>query len=238
MGKTYGFENWPEENAEEPATTTDPTENPAPENNDAGAGPFVFGFLRDDNPADGAGDAERTPNPETVSKDLNVSRLGVITGGLNSLERQTGAAKGKKVKLMSYVDSGAARSVCPKQFGQSFGITVTDAAKRGDGFQTATGKKVKSQGARKVFGRTAAGKPISMNYVVADVAVALDSVSQICDTGASVHFTRDGGWVQSPDGSITNFERIGDSYLRSVWIDADTAEAVQAPFSRQEKSAP
>ena len=127
-----------------------------------------------------------------------MSRLGVVTGGLNSLERAVGKVENGKVKLMSYVDSGAARSVCPKQFGQQFPTVATDASRRKDGFQTATGKKVYNQGARAVRGETAGGKTISMNYAVADVAVALDSVSQICDSGASVQAANGSKWRHDP----------------------------------------
>ena len=50
-------------------------------------------------------------------------------------------------------------------------------------------------------------------------------------------FHKDGGWIQSADGSTTHFERVGDSYIRSVWIDVDVARAQKVPFIGQEPNA-
>ena len=56
-----------------------------------------------------------------------------------------------------------------------------------------------------------------MRYAVADVAMALDSVSQICDTGAQVLFTKWGGHILGPAGRV-DFTRVGDTYIRSTWV--------------------
>ena len=56
-----------------------------------------------------------------------------------------------------------------------------------------------------------------MRYAVADVAMALDSVSQICDTGAQVLFTKWGGHILGPAGRV-DFTRVGDTYVRSTWV--------------------
>ena len=122
--------------------------------------------------------------------------------------------------MRSYVDSGAARSVCPRDFAPQFGIAEIALSRKGEGFQTATGKTVTNMGERKVAGVTESGAAISMKYAVADVAVALDSVSQICDTGASVHFEKDGGWITDAGGEVTKFHRNGDTYIRTVFVDA------------------
>ena len=55
---------------------------------------------------------------------------------------------------------------------------------------------------------------MAMNYSVSDVAVALDSVSQICDSGAKVIFHKTGGYIQNPTGTRIKFPRIGDTYAR------------------------
>ena len=120
--------------------------------------------------------------------------------------------------LSSYVDSGSARSVCPRIFGAQFPVVTTGKSQRGEGFQTATGKRVQNLGGRKITGKTSTGENISMGYAVADVAVALDSVSQICDSGATVVFRKDGGYIQRPDGQRTEFRREHDTYVRDVWV--------------------
>ena len=80
-------------------------------------------------------------------------------------------------------------------------------------------------------GYTTPGSPFSMHYNVADIEVALDSVSQICDSGATVTFTRSGGYITRPSGERTTFVRDGDTYLREMWV-KDPAHEVE-PFSRQ-----
>ena len=126
---------------------------------------------------------------------------------------------GKMKQMQSIIDSGAARSVCPPSHGPEFGVTPTKSSLRGDGFMTATGKRVANRGGRKVRGTTAEGEGIEMHYAVADgITHALDSVSQICDAGATVTFHRDGGWIEGPSGKKTAFERNGDTYTRTVWV--------------------
>ena len=105
-----------------------------------------------------------------------------------------------KVVLTSYLDSGASRSVCPKSFGEHFGVSVSPQSSRGEGFRTATGKRVTNLGSRRVTGVDSSGQEISMNYAVADISVALDSISQICDAGAEVNFRSNGGTINMPGG--------------------------------------
>ena len=61
-------------------------------------------------------------------------------------------------------------------------------------------------------GKDAKGAGVSMRYAVADIAVALDSVSQICDSGATVAFTATGGWIDLPTSERLEFRRRGDTY--------------------------
>ena len=60
-----------------------------------------------------------------------------------------------------------------------------------------------------------------MNYAVADISVALDSVSQICDRDATVVFQKHGGYIMDSTGEKHTFERQGDTYIREVWVDAE-----------------
>ena len=64
---------------------------------------------------------------------------------------------------------------------------------------------------------TGDGELLSMKYAVADVSMPLDSVSQICDTGAQVLFTKWGGYIMRPTGRV-DFKRVNDTYVRSTWV--------------------
>ena len=74
-----------------------------------------------------------------------------------------------------------------------------------------------------------------MTYAVADVTSPLDSVAQMCDQGATVVFTRTGGYVASPKGKVL-FERRGDSYIRKTWIHRPRKQ--QAPAVNTEAAKP
>ena len=128
-----------------------------------------------------------------------------------------------KVLLQSYIDSGAARSVCPRAHGKQFGLVETEASRRQDGFRTATGRRVRNLGSRTVAGKDEHGGVSSMNYAVADVAVALDSVSQICDKGATVIFRKTDGCIVDATGREHPFERHGDTYVRRLWVERKPA---------------
>ena len=89
----------------------------------------------------------------------------------------------------THLDSGAARSICPIDFCPEFPVTETGSSRKQEHFRTATGGRVRNEGQRKISGVTENGIPVSMAYAVADIAVTLESVAQICDSGATVTFT-------------------------------------------------
>ena len=57
-----------------------------------------------------------------------------------------------------------------------------------------------------------------MRYAVADIAVPLDSISQICDGGSVVVFSKKGGYVVNANGARLDFVRKGDTYRRRTWV--------------------
>ena len=115
----------------------------------------------------------------------------------------------------------------------------TAQSQRGEGFTTAIGKRIPNLGGRTASGRTEpgakSGTAVGMRYSVADVTNALDSVSQICDTGATVTFTRTGGYIRRPSGEKTEFRRVDDTYVRDVWIPVSRLGG-SSTFSRQTQS--
>ena len=72
-----------------------------------------------------------------------------------------------------------------------------------------------------MHGKSKTGKDISMEYAVADIGVALDSVSQICDTGTTVTFEKSGGVIRQGNGNEERFDRVGDTYVRTVVVDRE-----------------
>ena len=92
--------------------------------------------------------------------------------------------------IESLVDSGAARSVCPLDFCPEFKMTTSDKSRQGQHFRTASGTLVPNEGERVVSGYSDSGAALAMRYAVADIAAPLDSVSQICDAGGIVLFTK------------------------------------------------
>ena len=134
------------------------------------------------------------------------------------------------------LDSGAARSVCPVDFCADFPIKETTASKNNEHFRTATGARVRNEGQRLIRGLTDEGAGVTMKYAVANIAVPLESVSQICDSGATVTFTKTGGVIAGPAGKIP-FERDGDSYIRKTWVHRRGSTSTTSGFPRQgEKS--
>ena len=131
--------------------------------------------------------------------------------------------------LKSVIDSGAARSVCPIKHGDQFGLVSTPQSRAGKGFRTATNTRVPILGNRQVLGMNSDNQKVGMTYAVANVAVALDSVSQICDTGAKVVFTKSGGFIEEPNGKKVNFRREHDTYVREVCVPRSSPFQGQQP---------
>ena len=117
----------------------------------------------------------------------------------------------------SHLDSGAAKSVCPREWCAQFPVRDSKASKGEEHFRTATGARVKNEGDRIVTGWTDAGVKINQKFAVSDIAVPLESVSQLCDAGATILFHRTGGVIDGPAGKIP-FERNGDTYVRKTWV--------------------
>ena len=95
--------------------------------------------------------------------------------------------------MTSLLDSGAARSVCPTHFCGHLPAQESAESRRGQLFRTAGGELMQNRGERVVRGYTAEYQPVGMKYAVTDVQVPLDSISQICDGGTTVTFTKTGG---------------------------------------------
>ena len=170
-----------------------------------------------------------TTGPTTTGR---TTAAAAAPGTLNALSGTTEQKTGWQ-KVWSYVDSGAARSVCPPTHASQFAVKPLDDAQRNTGFLTATGKRVQAIGGRTVEGVTQEGKKMKMNYTVAPVRMPLDSVSQICDSGATVIFTKTGGRIVDPSGTETAFVRDKDTYIREMWVPCSPDNHDLSTFRRQ-----
>ena len=140
----------------------------------------------------------------------------------------------------SIVDSGAARSVCPLHFCDEFGTTKPTPG-RDEHFKTATGARIPNEGHRVITSRADDGQVLTTSYSVADIAQPLDSVSQMCDSGATVVFEKTGGWVLSDTGNVLcTITRRNDTYVRRAWVPrvqsaptSVSATNLPPPFGRQ-----
>ena len=156
------------------------------------------------------------------------SQLGLL-GLDNSKTATTHAESGDWVVVESIVDSGAARSVCPIHFCDSFG-TQKPPAGVVEHFKTATGARVPNEGKRTIRSFGDNGAILSTTYSVADIAVPLDSVSQMCDSGSTVIFNKHGGRVIGSNGAvICQFDRKNDTYVRRSWIQKPVANEPHMP---------
>ena len=125
--------------------------------------------------------------------------------------------------------------MCPAAHAPQCETKAATDKEKGVGFLTATGKRVPNLGGREIAGTTDEGEQIKMNYSVADVSVALDSVSQICDSGATVVFKKDGGYIERTSGKRTHFKRERDTYVREVVVPRNGGDgsAGTVPFDRR-----
>ena len=73
-----------------------------------------------------------------------------------------------------------------------------------------------------------------MRYIVAGVTSPLESVSQICDAGNIVVFTKHGGYINGPKQRIA-FERQGDNYVRKTWVRSDRVKKKENTQAKVDK---
>ena len=96
---------------------------------------------------------------------------------------------------------------------------------------------MRNEGQRRISGVTENGIPVSMSYAVADIAVTLESVAQICDSGATVTFTAKGGRIDGPAGRVP-FDRKGDAYVRKTWVNRRTDPKTKADPNKKKAENP
>lgn len=104
-------------------------------------------------------------------------------------------------------------------------IEESDMSRRGQSFKTANGEMIANPGEQTLRFTIEEGKTGMTQYqICGDVYRPLMPVSQTCDHGNTVFFTRDGGYVyQLADGSVTRFERYNNTYELGMWVKSSDA---------------
>ena len=83
----------------------------------------------------------------------------------------------------------------------------------------ANGEPLPNLGEKVLKGVDKEGNELAVRYQIADVTQPLNSISEICDTGARVVFGSGGGFVYHlKDGGVTPFRRSGKLYELDHWI--------------------
>ena len=130
------------------------------------------------------------------------------------------------------LDSGSAVHVCNGQGAEEVPIVESEGSRRGQHFIAANGSRMPNVGQQHLRFSTEDGAAVRLTYQVADVKRPLCSISQLCDQGNRVMFTRRGGGViyNPHTKASTTFRRDGALYVLDMWRDrAPSAE----DFTRQ-----
>ena len=121
-------------------------------------------------------------------------------------------------RITSVMDSGAADSVAPEDIASWVPVAESAGSKRGQHYLSASGDRLPNLGQKRLQVVTDEGKETTTTYQIADVTRPLCAVSKACDSGNVVVFTKEGGFVQSPNGERTKFRRDQNVYLLDTWI--------------------
>ena len=132
------------------------------------------------------------------------------------------------------MDTGAAQSVAPPSLACHLPMVETAASRRGAEFQTADGNRILNQGRRSIPSYTSEGKQVTMEYDATDVVKLLNSVSQICDKGNEVTFTKWGGYIwNEATNNVTEFIRDKGVDVLETWTQLQADEVNTQGFTRQ-----
>ena len=83
-------------------------------------------------------------------------------------------------------------------------------------------ERERTQGERRITGKTSDGTPITITVQVADVKKMLGSVSRMCDANNQVVFDNDGSYIKNKvNGRVTKLDRRNGVYKFDMWIPED-----------------
>ena len=121
-------------------------------------------------------------------------------------------------RITSVMDSGAADSVAPEDIASWIPVVASPGSKRGQHYLSASGDRLPNLGQKSLQVVTEEGTATTTTYQIADVTRPLCAVSKACESGNVVVFTKEGGFIQAPNGARTKFRRDRNVYLLDTWI--------------------
>ena len=134
------------------------------------------------------------------------------------------------VRVRSVMDSGCGCSVAPPGMCPTYPIAESEGSKRGQEFVSASEDTVPNLGEQRLQVQLDNGEESMFKYQIADVSRALNSITEICDSGHPdyghhVVFGRSGGMIVNLEtGQQTHFGRDKNIYCLDYWV---------KPFHRQ-----
>ena len=131
-------------------------------------------------------------------------------------------------KVTITVDSGASKTVIPKDFCRSVPVLPSVGSKEGVEYEVAPGEKIANEGERTLQIMTEECLPITMKMQVCGVSKALLSVSKLCKAGHKVVFDDDWSYIEHKQtGQRTSIMPEGGVYTLDVWVRTGKAASFQ-----------
>ena len=137
---------------------------------------------------------------------------------------------GNEEKIMTItIDSGAAESVINESHAPEVQTLPSKGSLAGVEYVNANGSTMKNKGEKLLPVILNNGEECSLRMQVTDVHRALLSVSRVCDSGHTVTFTKEGGFIQhEASGKKFEFQRTNGVYRMQVSL-ADTKPGFRRP---------
>ena len=127
------------------------------------------------------------------------------------------AVQEKKQGEFITVDSGAAESVWPENYRQEIPLLQADQAKASSRYVAANGEVMTNEGRKLVHFRTGGEKSIkAMEFQVTQVKKPLASVRRIVERGNKVVFSKEGSYIEAPDGRRTQLVEHNGTFALEI----------------------
>ena len=121
------------------------------------------------------------------------------------------------------IDSGAGKNVTPPEVLDGYTVSPSYGSRHNKHFVAANGGKILNLGETELNFNDGAGSRMRSTFQVAEVSRMLYSVSQLCDAGCDVAFTKTEGKVTKDGKLLATFPRKGGLYVMTTTLKAPTA---------------
>jgi hypothetical protein len=157
------------------------------------------------------------PTPKCEAPDESAWSMVVRKKKKKSVEVPIYAVQEKKQGEFITVDSGAAESVWPENYRQEIPLLQADQAKASSRYVAANGEVMTNKGRKLVHFRTGGEKSIkAMEFQVTQVKKPLASVRRIVERGNKVVFSKEGSYIEAPDGRRTQLVEHNGTFALEI----------------------